>query len=182
MKTQEIRHYLNRIGYTGALAPSYDLLRDLQQHHLLHIPFENLDIHYGNLIDLDLAKLYDKIVKRKRGGFCYELNGLFFELLRHIGFQVIRVSARVFEEETFSEEFDHLALVVELDSSSYLVDVGFGDFSFLPLDIHERGYQRNKNGQFKVEMPESNRVVVNKLVDGHLVPKYTFQLISINAL
>ena len=78
--------YLRRIGITKTGFPAnLENLKFLQKQHLVHIPFENLDIHWKRLILLDVAGFYKKIVGEKRGGFCYELNGLFYELLKELG-------------------------------------------------------------------------------------------------
>src|SRR6476620_2196832 len=108
--------YLQRIHFSAALdlaapQPSSRLLGALHQAHLLLVPFENLSIHYGQPILLEERALYDKIVRRRRGGFCYELNGLFAWLLRQLGFTVTLLSARVAQADgDFSPEFDHLTL------------------------------------------------------------------------
>ena len=82
--------YLKRINYSGSLEPSLKVLKQLQQAHLMSVPFENLDIHYGRTIELDLDKIFNKVVVDHRGGFCYELNGLFGELLSMLGFKIKR--------------------------------------------------------------------------------------------
>ncbi len=128
---------LNRLGYRGATDPSLETLKALQQAFLLTVPFENLDIHLGRPIELEPQKIYRKIVDRRRGGFCYENNTLFFELLRHIGFPVARLSARMVKEGTAGPEFDHLVLNVTLDQN-YLVDVGNGQSCREPLDLTGR--------------------------------------------
>ncbi len=80
--------YLDRIAYTGPLVPNPEVLRNLHRAHLLSVPFENLDIALGREIVCDESAFVRKIVERRRGGFCYELNGAFAALLRAIGFQV----------------------------------------------------------------------------------------------
>src|SRR5437016_7551475 len=87
--------YLERIGYRGRIRPNLDVLRGLHRKHLLSIPFENLDIHLGRPIILSKNAFYDKIITLRRGGFCYELNGLFATLLDEMGFKVSMLSARV---------------------------------------------------------------------------------------
>src|SRR5437763_17007860 len=119
--------YLERINYHGATEPSAATLRDLHRAHLLTVPFENLDIHLGREIDLDDERLYAKIVERRRGGFCYELNGAFAALLRELGFNVKKLAAGVARADGgFSPLFDHMALVVELEER-WPASVGFGD-------------------------------------------------------
>jgi N-hydroxyarylamine O-acetyltransferase len=137
----ETEGYLKRLDDDGPLQATADTLRRLHLAHLRHIPFENLDIHLGNPILLDTDALYDKIVRRRRGGFCYELNGLFAELLRALGFRVTLLSARVAEDGAFSPEFDHLTLRVNAPPAAglpplpWLADVGFGDSFLLPLRL-----------------------------------------------
>ena len=100
--------------------------------HLASVPFENLSIHLGEPIDLDEAALTDKIVSRRRGGFCYELNGAFAALLRHLGFEVTLLAARVRTPDGLGPPYDHLTLRVDLDEP-WLVDVGFGRFVASPV-------------------------------------------------
>src|ERR1044071_5671872 len=87
--------YLKRINYHGSVAPSAETLRQLQVAHLLTVPFENLSIHSQQPIVLQDEALFTKIVERRRGGFCYECNGLFAALLRALGFKVTMLSAEV---------------------------------------------------------------------------------------
>ena len=71
--------YLKRIKFTGKAIPTMEVLAQLQKAHLLAVPFENIDIHTNRKIDLNVDNIYQKIVLNNRGGFCYELNGLFYE-------------------------------------------------------------------------------------------------------
>lgn len=87
--------YLARIGYEGALTPAIETLRGLHRAHVMTVPFENLDIHLGRPISLNPADLFRKIVVDRRGGYCFELNGLFTLLLEDVGFAVTRLAARV---------------------------------------------------------------------------------------
>src|SRR5216684_5534157 len=137
----DTRAYLQRINYTGPLDPSAETLRGLQVAHLRTIPFENLSIHSGEVIVLDNHALFEKIVRRRRGGFCYELNGLFGALLRALGFDVTMLSARVANAEgIFGPDFDHMTLLVSL-AERWLVDVGFGDSFLEPLQLEAEGEQ-----------------------------------------
>src|SRR5258708_22032942 len=115
--------YLTRIGYKGSLQVSAEALRQLHLAHVLAVPFENLDIHLGRLSVLQEEAFCRKIVEERRGGFCYEQNGLFAAVLRDLGFPVTLLSARVGEG---SPEFDHLTLLVPLEER-WLADVGFGE-------------------------------------------------------
>src|SRR5690349_13974281 len=113
----DVDAYLERLEYDGPRTPTVETLCRLQEAHLLIVPFENLDIFLRRRIVLDEAALFDKIVRQRRGGFCYEVNGLFAALLRALRFSVTLLSARdVHADGTYGPEFDHLALLVTLDS------------------------------------------------------------------
>ena len=91
--------YLQRINYAGSKEPDLELLKQLQLCHLLTIPFENLSIHIKEPIVLQYELLFDKIVRKRRGGFCYELNGLFSALLNRLGFNSVMLPAGVANNE-----------------------------------------------------------------------------------
>ena len=132
-KRMNVAAYIKRLGYSGSLIPSLETLRNLHRVHILTVPFENLDILHGREIVLDPDALMRKVVERRRGGFCYELNGAFSALLATLGFRVTLLSARVCREDgSFSPEFDHLTLRVDLDEP-WLADVGFGDLFIEPF-------------------------------------------------
>ena len=171
-----IKQYLERIEYNDAISPTVEVLSTLQQQHLLHVPFENLDIH--NNIKIDLNNLFDKIVTRKRGGFCYELNGLFYQLLKEIGFTVIMISARVYDgKKDFSPEFDHMALIVTINNEDYLVDVGFGEFSLHPLKITMDEETNDPRGIFKIHtFDEHYTAVKKKNAEQQFIPEYIFSM------
>jgi N-hydroxyarylamine O-acetyltransferase len=126
--------YLDRIGYRGGTAPTAETLTSLHRAHMLSVPFENLDIPLGRTIELALERFFDKIVARRRGGFCYELNGLFGWLLAELGFPVVSLSARVFNGENIGPDFDHMLLLAKLEQR-YVADVGFGDSFLEPLPM-----------------------------------------------
>src|SRR5437868_13558713 len=133
--------YLQRINYHGATAPTAETLRELHHAHMLAVPFENLDIHLGREIVLDDERLYAKIVERRRGGFCYELNGAFAGLLSALGFNVKKLAAGVARADgSFGPLFDHMALLVELEEP-WLADVGFGEGFREPVRLDRAGVQ-----------------------------------------
>ncbi len=124
--------YLERIGATRPASPSPDALAALMHAHLASVPFENLSIHLGEPIVLTEDALVDKLVSRRRGGFCYELNGAFAMLLRHLGFKVTLLACRVHTPVGLGPPYDHLTLRVDLDEP-WLADVGFGRFVASPV-------------------------------------------------
>ena len=148
----DIDAYLDRISYQESIQNDFETLTALQRHHLLNVPFENLDIHWGNQIQLEVDHLFDKIIKQNRGGFCYELNGLFGALLDTLGFKTRYISARVYSEDNqnYSPEFDHLAIIVTLDDTEWLVDVGFGEFTFGPLKLHYDAAHEDERGTYRI--------------------------------
>lgn len=175
----DTKQYLNRIQYAGEPKPNLKVLTALQKSHLLSVPFENLDIHYHNPIELNINSIYRKIVLKNRGGFCYELNGLFYELLKLLKFNAIRISARVFDgKNDYSPEFDHFAIIVNLENSEYLVDVGFGDFVFEPLELSLNTVQNDPSGDYVIDKYQGDYFRVNKLVKDQLVPEYIFKKIK----
>lgn len=155
--------YLRRIGIEeNDIEPTLENLKLLQKQHLLNAPFENLDIHWKRPILLDKDKFYEKIIRNRRGGFCYELNGLFFELLKEIGYQSKRASARVFNGKDFGAEYDHLAILTKIDDEEYLVDAGFGDFTTEPLKFVLDEEQQDENGIFKFKKHDAEYFEVLK--------------------
>ncbi len=148
--TVDLDAYLRRIGYAGPRAPTQSTLTALHTGHIESVPFENLDIHAGRPIVLDEDALFDKIVRRHRGGFCYEINGLFSALLRELGFQVTRLSAGVLDDAgVFGPDFDHMTLLVDLEER-WLADVGFGDAFWEPLRLDDPGEQLQRGRRFTI--------------------------------
>lgn len=174
-----IRNYLDRIKCDSLTTKvCLENLKRLQMQHLLNIPFENLDIHTGQRIFLDTQAFYRKIILNKRGGFCYELNSLFNELLKAIGFRTKLISARVANSEGgFGEEFDHMAIIVSIDSEEWLVDVGFGEFSQSPLKLVTGIVQKDLRGDFIIEMFDDKYFIVKKLLlENEFENQYIFSL------
>jgi len=167
--------YLNRIKYSKSLEPNLQTLKKLQKSHLLNIPFENLDIHNNIPIELSIDKIFDKIVNQNRGGFCYELNGLFYELLISLNFNAKRISARVFNKDNgYGQEFDHFAILVTIGNSEYLTDVGFGEFSFEPLKFEINKIQNDELGDFIFEKYDKDYFRVSKIKNESIIPEYIF--------
>ncbi|MEU8516607.1 arylamine N-acetyltransferase [Kitasatospora sp. NPDC048722] len=164
--------YLDRIAVPEPGAPSPEALARLQLAHLRAVPFENLGIHLGEPVVLDPDALVAKVVTARRGGFCYELNGLFAELLTSLGYRVSLLAARVFDGERPGPPFDHLALRVDLDEP-WLVDVGFGRFSRRPLRLDGRGEQADAHGAFAL-VPAGAHGDLDVLMDG--TPQYRLGL------
>jgi len=172
--------YLKRIGAKASESKAdLDFLKTLQKNHLFSVPFENLDIHIGREITLDLGRFYTKIVKDKRGGFCYELNGIFNELLRALGFMTKIVSSRVADNEgKFGKEYDHLAIIVDIDGEQYLADVGFGDFVTEPLLLKLGAEQQDPSGVYRILGFEDDYLEVQKKKSESWERQYAFQNVN----
>ena len=170
------KSYLQRIEIEKTdIVVDLENLKFLQRQHLLTVPFENLDIHWKRPITLDENAFYDKIVREKRGGFCYELNGLFYELLEEIGFQNKIISAKVSKGDgEFGKEYDHLAIITQIGNEEYLVDVGFGSFSVEPLKIVLDVEQKDDNGAFLIRKFDENYLEVMRKYDSAWKSEYIF--------
>ncbi|MFN2579258.1 MAG: arylamine N-acetyltransferase [Pyrinomonadaceae bacterium] len=174
----DIPAYLDRIEYRGPLNRDAETLRQLHLAHLRAVPFENLSIHAGEPIILDDDALFEKIVKRNRGGFCYELNGLFAALLRELSYEVRMLSAQVADSSGgFSPDFDHMALLVKLDTR-WLVDVGFGDSFIEPLLIDEREAQAEGGRAYRIKDSGEYLVLMKRSDENHgeWMSQYRFNL------
>lgn len=132
----DITAYFERIGYTGSREPTAETLHALHLSHVTAIPFENLDILLGRAIRLDIPSLQAKLVTARRGGYCHEQNVFFAAVLETLGFRVTRLVARVYAGAAQMRPRTHMLLLVEVDGSSWVADVGFGGEGLLePLPL-----------------------------------------------
>lgn len=168
MMTSE-RDYLRRLDVTDPPDPSARSLALLHERHQLAVPFENLDVVSRRPVAFDETTFVDKIVDRRRGGFCYELNGAFSWLLERLGFAVTRHEARVPRRDGGEPiRFDHLVLCVECEGP-WLVDVGFGDGYPLPLRLDCGDDETTLHGQ---------RYRVREEGEGRVVERYERQVLA----
>ena len=127
MPPEQILRYLDRIGLRDAVPPppTLETLRRLQSAHLLHVPYENLDLLRGAITSLEHGALFEKIVEKRRGGLCFELNGLFCWLLCSLGYQVTSYAGRfIYPSEAGIQMRRHRVLVVTLEGKRYLTETG----------------------------------------------------------
>jgi N-hydroxyarylamine O-acetyltransferase len=157
----DLQAYLDRIEYSGPITPTPDVLRDLHRLHLYAIPFENLDIPLGREITLDLERIYDKIVRRRRGGFCYEQNALLAWALRNVGFTADMLSAGVARQTgEYSDEFDHMLLLVRTPKGEqWIADVGFGDSFVEPLRFELNTIQPDRGLNYQIVIGDHHHVL-----------------------
>ena len=119
--------YFERINYSGSADPTEETLNNIHIYHTLNVPFENLDVFYGRPPLLDEASLYNKIVKNRRGGYCFEMNGIFSIALKRMGFRVTDLLARVTIDGINYTSKTHQVILVETEDKKWLTDVGFGN-------------------------------------------------------
>jgi N-hydroxyarylamine O-acetyltransferase len=127
--------YLERIGYSGPVRRDLATLTALHRAHLRAIPYENLDVQLGRPVTIEREPIFEKIVVNRRGGWCYEMNGLFGWALGELGFKVMRGAGSVMREVRGGAEPNHLVLKVDLAEGVYLADVGFGDGPRDPIRV-----------------------------------------------
>ncbi len=137
--------FLDRIGYAGGLEPTLDTLRAVHRAYLLAVPYENYDIHLGRTVPLSVARAFDKIVGQRRGGWCYEMNGLLGWALRELGFEAWHASGAVNRAARGDLANDnHLIILVRLEGELWLCDAGFGNGLLEPIPLragdHRQGW------------------------------------------
>lgn len=158
LSAPDIDRYLARVGYTGALDLTVETLTMLHRAHLLAIPYENLDIHFGRALTLDPDQNFHKLVVERRGGWCYEMNGVFGRVLQSLGFDVRFVAGAVGRAARGdSVEGNHLVLVVTL-GQPWIADVGFGDAFLDPLPLEPGTYRQGFLG-YGVERNDARWIV-----------------------
>ena len=168
--------YRRRIGFAGALAPTRECLVALVEHHAAALPFENVEVLARRVPRLDLAGLQDKMLRRRRGGYCYEQNTLFRTVLQAVGFEAHAMEARIrtgVPADVVTAR-THLASRVVLGGVDHLVDVGCGGIAPLaPLDLGRRDEQAAGTGRYRFVDVEGDVLLQSRAgdawVDGYRV-------------
>ena len=140
MSSLDLEAYLDRVRWAGGLHRAFDTLAGLLGAHMASIPFENFDVLLGRPIRLDLAHLQEKLVKSRRGGYCFEHTTLFAAVIEKLGFSPLLHSARVilFSPRSVAAR-SHMFLTVEVGSTRYVIDPGFGLLApRLPIPLVDR--------------------------------------------
>lgn len=177
----KLDNYLHRINYRQSPQNNLQTLNELHRKHVFAIPFEDLDIHLKKPLKIDVASLYEKIIVEKRGGFCYELNFLFYNLLKEIGFDCKIVSARIYDKkEGLGVEFDHLAILVKLEED-WLLDVGYGNLFTEPMKLPSKidNYvYKDRDAIYKITQLNESNYILSESRKGYKFKKiYTFDII-----
>ena len=173
----DTKSYLERIGIVREAlpAPSYDWLRELQLSHIYSVPYENIDIIEGVPLSLDTDALYEKVVERGRGGYCFELNSLFEKLLASLGFNTVSYFARFWRGEEGIPQRRHRVIAVFLDGKTYIADVGIGSPApRIPLLLREGLVQEYFGESYRFERDEKFGWVLYELRHGEWQKYFSF--------
>jgi N-hydroxyarylamine O-acetyltransferase len=169
--------YFERIIYKGSTEVGEGALRDIHIAHTLNIPFENLDVFYRRPILLDGASLYKKMVNEKRGGYCFEMNGLFSLVLQEMGFEVTNLLARVTIDGIHYTTKTHQAILVKAGGNQWLADVGFGNDGIIaPLLLEENTEQQQFAHTYRLITDSTLGYVLQKKNENGYYPLYAFTL------
>ncbi len=170
--------YFDRVGYAGARQATLNTLRALHALHPAAIAFENLDPLLGRRVRLDLGSVQGKLLLNRRGGYCYEQNGLFAAVLRALGFRLTTLAARVIygRLSPAGARRSHMLLKVEMPDGLYLADVGFGGQSpSAPLRLDTTAEQRTPHGLYRL-VREGEWLELMAEMDGEWRGLYRFTL------
>jgi N-hydroxyarylamine O-acetyltransferase len=171
--------YFQRIGYVGNREPSLETLRELQRKHTAAIAFENLNPLLGLPVRLDVASLERKLVTDRRGGYCFEQNGLFSQVLRALGFELVGLAARVTwnQAEDASTARSHMLLRVTIDRRDYIADVGFGVMTLTePIRLEVDVEQQTSHEPFRLAAHGTNELKLQAKLLGAWKTLYRFDL------
>jgi len=167
--------YLNTLGLK-ADKPHPALLGKITQRHVASFPFSSIGPLLGDDLPLDRASLFDRIVTRKRGGYCFEQNGLIFEILKDLGYSVRLYLARVIYNQDIHPPLTHRITRVEMDNGHFIVDVGFGPLGpYLPVSMTgEKSHEKLRS--FWIAEPEPGVYHMQTNKDGIPFSLYKFEL------
>ena len=175
--TRFLNAYFARLGWTGTPDVSIETLRSLHIHHNGAIPFENLDVLLPREMHLDDQALEDKLVNARRGGYCFEQNGLFERALREIGFNVRSLLGRVvLAHPPQMPPRTHRLLLVETDGERWIADVGFGGQTLTaPIKLLADIVQTTPHGDYRL-LYENQEWILQFSHHDHWQSMYHFDL------
>lgn len=173
----KLQDYLQRIGYQQKPACDLATLVGLMRAQLFSVPFENLDVQAGKIVSMVPEDIVDKIVYRKRGGYCYEVNGLFAMTLSALGFEYTLIGARPMFYPTRRAR-THMVLVVKAEGEEWLCDLGFGSFGIrAPLSLAKPDQVIQQDDDFfKIKKSDGQNFIMQARVEGEWVNQYGFDL------
>jgi N-hydroxyarylamine O-acetyltransferase len=166
--------YLSRIGFDGEVSPDVATLTQLVQKQLRSIPFENTEVQVGRIPSMVPEEIVDKVLVRKRGGYCYEINGIFAMALTAIGYKWHFAGARPMTYAVRRPK-THMVVIVRVDGRDYLCDTGFGGYALRAPMMIEEGEAVQDGDRFRMEL-QGGEYVVSSLVQGEWQRQYGFAL------
>ncbi|KHJ67466.1 acetyltransferase [Pantoea rodasii] len=173
----DLSHYLRRINYTGPVAADTATLHALMRHQLFAVPFENLDVQAGKVVSLVPEHICDKVLRHDRGGYCYEVNGLFAMALAALGIPYRFIAARPMFYPVRRPK-THMALIAEVDGRQWLCDLGFGSYGIrapLALDRLDLDIQQDFDS-FRLSRDAQGEYLLQAKVEGEWANQYGFDL------
>ena len=181
MKAQnfDLQEYFSRIGFQGVAYADFATLTRMMRRQLFSVPFENLDVQQGKVVSLVPEEIYSKIVNRQRGGYCYEVNGLFAMALGALGIPYQFVAARPMTYPVRRPK-THMAIVVTIEDEQWLCDLGFGSYGIRePFNLTwiDREIMQDLDAFKLTGSPERN-YLLQSFVDGAWKNLYEFNLNS----
>jgi N-hydroxyarylamine O-acetyltransferase len=167
--------YLQALGLEKRI-PDSVFLCDMTQRHVAKFAFCSVGPRLGDDLPLSLESLYQRIVVQKRGGYCFEQNGLFYEVLEELGFTVKLYLCRVIHNQDIHPGLTHRITMVKLDGERYVADVGFGPMGpRMPVSM-SKAETRDEHRVFRIAEPRTGEFHMQTLKDGEFYSLYRFEL------
>lgn len=172
-----LKKYCERIGYEGELNADENTLRKFMRHQLMTVPFENLDVQAGKVVSLVPEEIVEKIIGRNRGGYCYEVNGLFAMALETLGIEYQFVAARPMFYPVKRPK-THMAIIATVKGKQWLCDLGFGSYGIrAPMDLAEIGKPiKQDHDMFMLEKSAAGEYLLMAYIDDAWANQYAFDL------
>jgi len=173
----KLQEYFERIGFNGAPGNDLQTVTEVMRRQLFSVPFENLDVQTGTGVSMVPEAIVEKIVQRGRGGYCYEVNGLFAMALEALGVPYRFVACRPMTYPA-KRPRTHMALVVQFGGESWLCDLGFGSYGIrAPLSLSSVGSTiQQDHDLFRLECTKEEEYILKAWVDGEWASQYGFDL------
>ncbi len=178
MNRLDLDAYFKRISYDGPRTATLAVLQDLQFLHPTSIPFEAVDVYLRKEIPLNISELQEKLVFQRRGGYCFEHDILFMHVLKHLGFEVTPLIARLQWNVPKSSPRPraHMILKVALDGSDWIADVGLGTLTpTAAVKLEEGAIQRTPHETVRI-VSDQMQFMLQAKIDGHWKDVYSFTL------
>jgi len=172
-----LQEYFDRIGYSGDAKADIATVTGMMRCQLFSVPFENLDVQAGKIVSLEPEEIVDKIIRRNRGGYCFEVNGLFAMALQTLGIPYQFVAARPMIYPVRKPK-THMAIVVKADGEDWLCDLGFGSYGIrapLRLDLLDAEIEQDFD-TFMLSKANEREYLLQALVEGKWADQFAFDL------